>query len=60
MEEGEPLPASDLAANDRERDLGWMLHDIDFEHGATSRFFHARLESGVLEVEKLVAEGLAT
>lgn len=32
------------------RDLGWMLHDIDFEKGMTPRFFPARLKEGVLEV----------
>jgi CRISPR-associated protein Cas5d len=32
------------------RELGWMLHDIDFAHGLTPRFFHARLEDGVLTV----------
>lgn len=33
-----------------ERDLGWMLHDIDFAEGMTPRFFHAVLRDGVLEV----------
>lgn len=32
------------------RDLGWMLHDIDFHNGMTPRFFHAVLEDGVLNV----------
>lgn len=57
--EGAPLPTSTLPAADLNRDLGWMLHDIDFANGNTSRFFRARLENGALDVAKLVAEGLA-
>ena len=33
-----------------ERDLGWMLHDIDFANGMTPRFFRARMVDGVIEV----------
>jgi CRISPR-associated protein Cas5d len=57
--EGDPLPASELMDNDRDRDLGWMLHDIDFVNDKTSHFFRARLQNGVLDVAKLVAEGIA-
>lgn len=34
------------------RDLGWMLHDLDYAKPADPqpRFFHARLENGVLQV----------
>lgn len=59
LEEGEPDPKSALPPGDQDRDLGWMLHDIDFADNATSRFFRARLEGGVLEVAKLAGEGLA-
>lgn len=41
------IPRSPLQG---ERDLGWMLHDIDFENGMEPRFFHALLREGVLEV----------
>jgi CRISPR-associated protein Cas5d len=58
LEEGAPLPPSDLPDADKGRDLGWMLHDIDFANGNTSHFFRARLEDGVLDVAKLIAEGL--
>jgi CRISPR-associated protein Cas5d len=55
-----PLPASALPPDQRERDLGWMLHDIDFANGRTSRFFRARLTGGVLDVRRCLAdEGLA-
>jgi len=32
------------------RDLGYMLHDIDFEHDMTARFFHAVMRRGVIDV----------
>lgn len=38
------------------RDLGWMLHDIDFENDMTPRFFPAKLEDGVLEVPPFHSE----
>jgi CRISPR-associated protein Cas5d len=46
--EGErPTPHDSLSG---ERDLGWMLHDIDFGKGMTPRFFRARMVDGVVEV----------
>jgi CRISPR-associated protein Cas5d len=33
-----------------ERDLGYMLHDIDFDDGMTPRFFRAVLRDGVMDV----------
>jgi len=53
-----PLPVSALPQDQRDRDLGWMLHDIDFAHGNTSRFFRARLQDGVLDVNRCLGEGL--
>ena len=34
------------------RDLGWMLYDLDYSNPASPmpRFFHARLENGVIDV----------
>lgn len=52
----EPLPQGTLPEDQRNRDLGWMLHDIDFENGRTSRFFRARLTDGVLDVKQCLAE----
>lgn len=46
----EPLPASLPSGNDRNRDLGWMLHDIDFRHNSTPRFFRAEMRDGVVHV----------
>ena len=39
-----------------ERDLGFMLHDIDYENGRTSRFFRATMTDGVIEVPAWDAE----
>jgi CRISPR-associated protein Cas5d len=36
-----------------ERDLGWMLHDIDFAHDRQARFFRALMLDGVIEVPQL-------
>ena len=60
LPEGAPWPESRLSADQRDRDLGWMLHDIDFANGRTSRFFRARLRDGVLDVNRCLAEGIAT
>jgi CRISPR-associated protein Cas5d len=59
IEPGAPLPASDLPERQRNQDLGWMLHDIDFADGATSRFYRARLQNGVVDIEKCLADGVA-
>jgi len=53
LEEDEPLPISELRGD---RDLGWMLQDIDYNHGNTPMFFRAVLHDGVMEVPKLVAK----
>lgn len=58
--EDAPLPDSTLPADQRDRDLGWMLHDIDHAKGAISRFFRARLTDGVLDVRACLAEGSTT
>lgn len=45
----EPLPACD-SAMEVDKDLGWMLHDIDFANGASPRFFRAQMRDGVIDV----------
>ncbi len=57
---GTPVPPTILPPDQRDRDLGWMLHDIDFANGNTSRFFRARLKDGVLDVHACLAEGVAS
>jgi CRISPR-associated protein Cas5d len=49
LEADEALPAIDDSLRS-ERDLGWMLHNIDFDHDMTPRFFRARMVDGVIEV----------
>lgn len=53
------LPASTLPAEQRDRDLGWMLHDIVGPE-RVSQFFRARLAGGVLDVQACLGEGTVT
>lgn len=55
IEEGSRLPAVDSALAG-ERDLGWMLHDIDFADGMTPRFFRARMVDGLITVPPFSSE----
>ncbi len=45
-------PSESVATIPETRDLGWMLYDLDFGNPAepAPRFFHARLDNGVLVV----------
>jgi CRISPR-associated protein Cas5d len=56
----ERFPQTELAEDERDRDLGWMLHDIDYANGRASVFFRARMEGGVIDVARCLAEGSAT
>jgi len=56
--EGEPLPESALPPGDRDRDLGWMLYDLDFANDARSVFFRARIEDGAIDLRRAREEGL--
>jgi len=53
VESDAALPPSTLPENERNRDLGWMLHDIDFAQGMTPLFFRARMEDGIVAVPPL-------
>ena len=61
LREGAPAPTSELPEGQRDQDLGWMLHDIDFRPDGTakrSNFFRARLTDGILDVGRcLETEG---
>ncbi|MEW8438853.1 MAG: type I-C CRISPR-associated protein Cas5c [Candidatus Thiodiazotropha taylori] len=50
------LPTSNLSAQDKERDLGWMLHDIDFNDNNTPHFFRAVMRDGIIHVPPFDAE----
>jgi CRISPR-associated protein Cas5d len=55
LEGDRALPEADSALQ-REKDFGWMLHDIDFSDGMTPRFFRATMRDGVIEVPPWQAE----
>lgn len=59
LEAGDALPEKHASLH-AERDLGWMLHDIDFDGGMTPRFFRARMADGVVEVPPWHSEELKT
>jgi CRISPR-associated protein Cas5d len=44
------IPLSNLSG---EHDLGWMLHDIDFENNMEAKFFRAIMRDGVIEVPQI-------
>jgi CRISPR-associated protein Cas5d len=52
VEDGQTLPPPHESLMG-ERDLGWMLHDIDFAQGMTPRFFRACMIDGLIEVPPL-------
>ncbi len=52
------VPPSALSTDQRNRDLGWMLYDIDFSDNRRPMFFRARLDDGVLDVARAREEGL--
>lgn len=45
-------PKADLPPDQRDRDLGWLLYDIDYKDGMTPLFFRARLRNGILDVPR--------
>jgi len=49
VEDGDDVPRCDDALKG-ERDLGWMLHDIDFAGGMMPRFFRAQMVDGWIKV----------
>jgi len=55
LQPGDIVPAADTSLQG-ERDLGWILHDIDFAHGRQPRFFRAIMRDGVVDVSALMTE----
>ena len=41
------FPESEMT---EEKDLGWMLHDIDYQNNMDAKFFRATLRAGVMDV----------
>ena len=56
-----PLPTHSLPHDQANRDLGWMLYDIEHK-GDDKRpmFFRGQLENGVLDIAKARREGFAS
>ncbi|MCF8467666.1 MAG: type I-C CRISPR-associated protein Cas5c [Sneathiella sp.] len=52
------LPPSSLPEDQRNRDLGWMLHDIDHANDHTPYFFRAALKEGVMTVPPRDGKGV--
>lgn len=48
---------SSFYQEEQEKDLGWMLLDIDFAHELTPRFFRAIMREGVITVPKMTQGG---
>ena len=53
---GNAMPRSSLPCEQRNRDLGWMLHDIDYAGARSPRFFRAEMREGVINVPALDSE----
>jgi len=49
------IPKSELSG---ERDLGWMLHDMDFENNMEAKFFRAEMRNGIIEVPPFDGKGV--
>ena len=49
------IPQSALVGD---QDLGWMLHDIDFENNMEAKFFRAKMSDGVIEIPPFNGKGV--
>ena len=56
--EGDIDPSTLPDALRGERDLGWMLHDIDFADGMTPHFFRAQMSDGLIAVPPLAGRAV--
>lgn len=54
--EGE-MPISYYENQTEERDIGWMLWDIDYNSNMTPKFFRAKMNKGIIEVPNLWGRG---
>ena len=50
------MPASELPPEQATRDLGFMLHDIDYGNDMQPRFFRAQMVNGVIEVPPFASQ----
>jgi CRISPR-associated protein Cas5d len=49
------IPRSELVGK---QDLGWMLHDMDFENNMEAKFFRAEMRNGIIEVPPFNGKGV--
>ncbi|MBD2846387.1 type I-C CRISPR-associated protein Cas5 [Paenibacillus sp. IB182496] len=56
IEPDEEMPVS-FYSDKPDKDLGWMLHDIDFMNNMTPKFFRAEMRQGIVRVPPF-AEGV--
>lgn len=49
------IPPSQLAGD---LDLGWMLHDMDFENNMEAKFFRAEMRNGIIKVPPFDGKGV--
>jgi len=52
------VPATRMAADDANKDLGWMLYDIDFANDKTPVFYRPEMRGGVIDVAAQRPEGM--
>lgn len=57
IDENAPLPKSSLSELEKNKDLGLMLHDIDFANKATPHFFHAQMRNSIIDVPPFNPKG---
>ena len=57
---GDEMPLSKLPNDQRCRDLGWMLHDIDFANDKTPHFFRAEMRDGVINIPQFSSAEVKT
>lgn len=57
IESDEEHPVSQLKMETK--DLGWMLHNIDFANKNTPKFFRAQMQNGVIDVPPFYSEEVA-
>ena len=50
IEDDATPPATTIASDQRDRDLGWMLYDIDYDNDMNPLFFRAWMENGIVSV----------
>ncbi len=54
----EPAEEVPPTAHNGKKDLGWMLHDIDFGDDMKARFFRAVMQDGTIEIPPLAGKGV--